>query len=87
MRVFLAKLFWRFDIVLQPESEKWMSDPDAVIRFIRGKKPLMVKLTPRSGITTKPEGFLNHPIPLTSDIPHAESKEDSMILEPPSVAS
>ena len=47
MRVFLARLFWRFDLTLQPSSGKWVSDGDAVIRMLRAKTPLMVKLTPR----------------------------------------
>lgn len=67
MRLFLARLFWRFDLTLQPESNKWISDPDAVVRMLRAKTPLMVKLTPRFG--TKSEGFPNH-IPVTSEIPN-----------------
>ena len=67
LRVLIARLFWRFDLTLQPESEKWISDPDGVIRMLRAKTPLMVKLTPRSGI--KSEDFLNN-IPVTSEIPN-----------------
>lgn len=46
MRLYLAKLFWHFDLSLEPESRRWISGPDAVIRFLRPKAPLMVTLKP-----------------------------------------
>ena len=46
MRVYLAKLFWHFDLSLEPVSRHWVVGPHAIARFTRQKAPLMVTLKP-----------------------------------------
>ena len=45
MRLTLAKLFWNFDIALNPNSEDWWISQKSYL--IWEKKPLMVSIKPR----------------------------------------
>ena len=51
MRLYLAKLFWHFDLSLEPESRRWVVGPHAIARFLRKKAPLMVTLKPAGSLS------------------------------------
>lgn len=51
MRMVLAKLLFNFDLELANPSEDWWTTQNTF--FVWQKKPLMVKLTPRNGVTSK----------------------------------
>ena len=52
IRLYIAKLFWHFDLILEPESRRWVAGDDSVAKFTIKKAPLMVTLKPAAGRLT-----------------------------------
>ena len=47
-KLFLARLFWEFDMELAPESRDWTQQKGCIAHYSR---PLMVKFTKRSSVS------------------------------------
>ena len=52
MRLYIAKLFWHFDLIWEPESRRWVAGDDSVAKFTMKKAPLMVTLKPATNNLT-----------------------------------